>query len=261
MLYDATAIRAVVQSLKAHYGSSDLPPLVCDPVCVSTSGHALLQEDAVEIMIEELFPMTALITPNKSEAELILSRKGLSASIGNLTDMLAAATQLFTLGPKAVLLKGGHVTTTITDVNAVVTSHPAVQVVRGGLLGENMEILQIAERDVSDIPLVVDVLHDGTQTVLYIRPRIDSTSTHGTGCTLSAAIVCALSRGVDRWYSCAESWSDELTLYFISVVESTRLATQYTHIGIETAIPIGSGHGPLNHAHSITPRLIPLCVA
>lgn len=41
------------------------------------------------------------------------------------------------------------------------------------------------------------------------------------------------------------------------VVEATRQATQYTHLGIETALPIGSGHGPLNHVHSVTSHLVP----
>ncbi|TCD61246.1 hypothetical protein EIP91_008714 [Steccherinum ochraceum] len=241
MLYDTNAIRAIVQSLKSHY-TSTFPPLVCDPVCVSTSGHTLLKPDAVESMIEELFPLASLITPNKSEAELILSHKGQhpTAPISSLEDMLIAAKHLLALSPKAVLLKGGHVTTSIADVDAVVAKKGdgSISVVRGGLLGENMEILQIVEQDVSKIPLVVDVLYDGKQTTLFVRPRVDSTSTHGTGCTLSAALVCALSRGAD-------------------LVEATRQATQYTHLGIETAIPLGKGNGPLNHVHSIMPRLIP----
>lgn len=201
MLYDANSIRAIVQTLNAHYDASNstFPPFVCDPVCVSTSGHTLLQADAVEIMTDEIFPMSTIITPNKAEAELILTRKGLSTgTISNISDMLAAAKKLYTLGPRAVLLKGGHLTTTISDVDATAANNPDIQVVRGGLLGENMEILQIAERDVSQIPLVVDVLYNRVQTVLFVRPRIDSTSTHGTGCTLSAALTCGLSRGLDR---------------------------------------------------------------
>ncbi|THH23140.1 hypothetical protein EUX98_g8039 [Antrodiella citrinella] len=241
-LYDTNTICAVVQSLKAHYGTASLPPLVVDPVCVSTSGHTLLQSDAVESLLADVFPLATLITPNKSEAELILSHRNVPTPIGNLSDMLVAVKHLLTLGPKAVLLKGGHVTTTMDDIESVVSFNPGVEIVRGGLLGENMEILQLAEQDTANIPLVVDVLYDGTLTVLFIRPRIDSTSTHGTGCTLSAALACALSRGSD-------------------LVEATRLATQYTHIGIETAVPIGSGHGPLNHVHCITPRLIPVPTA
>ena len=96
-----------------------MPPLVCDPVCVSTSGHTLLQPDAVEVMISELFPLTYLITRNKSEAELLLATRGLPARIANLDDMLRAAADLLALGPRAVLLKGGHLAVRLADVERV----------------------------------------------------------------------------------------------------------------------------------------------
>ena len=105
MLFDATSIRAVVRVLKSHYEGPDMPPLVCDPVCVSTSGHTLLASDAVEVMVSELFPLTYLVTPNKAEAELILSTRGHPVSINNIDDMLKAADDLLKLGPKVVLLK------------------------------------------------------------------------------------------------------------------------------------------------------------
>ena len=47
---------------------------------------------------------------------------------------------------------------------------------------------------------------------------------------------------------------------WFKVTEATRQATIYTHVGIETAFPIGNGHGPLNHMHSLLPRVIPPCV-
>ncbi|KAH8100341.1 Phosphomethylpyrimidine kinase-domain-containing protein [Cristinia sonorae] len=237
MLFDTDVIHAIVESLSAHYRTS-IPSLVVDPVCVSTSGHTLLQPDAIDSMVKELFPLATLITPNKSEAELILSLNETATPIHGLSDMLSAVKKLLECGPQAVLLKGGHVTTTLNDVESVAAINADVKIVRGGLLDENMEILQVAEQDLSQLPLVVDVLYDGTSTTLFVRPRIDSTSTHGTGCTLSAAIVCELVRGHD-------------------LVEAVRLATQYTHLGIETAEKIGSGHGPLNHLHPITERLIP----
>ncbi len=197
MLFDAESIRAVVRTLKAHYTGKSLPPLVCDPVCVSTSGHTLLHPDAVEVMISELFPLTSLITPNKSEAELLLSCRDLPSTIASLEDMLVAAKNLLKLGPRAVLLKGGHLTATLQDVERAKARFPEIRVVSDGLYAENMEILQVTTNDSAAHPrlLVVDVLHDLSGTVLYLHPRIESTSTHGTGCTLSAAIVCCLSRG------------------------------------------------------------------
>ncbi|KAI0792631.1 Phosphomethylpyrimidine kinase-domain-containing protein [Abortiporus biennis] len=240
MLYDASIIRSLTKTLKS-YGGKALPPIVCDPVCVSTSGHTLLQPEAVEVLIHEFFPLTAVITPNKSEAELILSRRNLPSTINNLQDMLIAADNLLTLGPKAVLLKGGHITASLSDVNSLQSTFRSVRNIRvekDGLLGENMEILQTAERDLSSDPLVIDILREENSTTLFVCPRIDSSSTHGTGCTLSAALACGLSRG--------------LTVY-----EATKLATEYTHLGIETAIPIGKGYGPLNHMHAVTLRSIP----
>ena len=195
MLYDAANARAVAKTLKAFYAGRNIPPLVCDPVCVSTSGHTLLQPDAIEVLISDIFPLASLITPNKSEAELLISKRDGERKINALEDMVIAATTLLSFGPKAVLLKGGHLTVSIQDVNRVSAQRPDILVIRDGLLGENMEILQIAEEDLGAKPLVADVLAVADALALFVRPRVETTSTHGTGCTLSAALACALSRG------------------------------------------------------------------
>lgn len=196
MLYDAPVIRAISRAFTTRFGKES-PPLVCDPVCVSTSGHALLRPQALDVLIEELFPLTTLVTPNKAEAELLLSRRNLPSKIESLESMLSAAKDLLSLGPRAVLLKGGHVTASIADVERAERTHTDVRVIRDGLLGANMEILQIVEQEAVEQLLVVDVLQDSETCVLFVRPRVESTSTHGTGCTLSAALVCALSRGAN----------------------------------------------------------------
>ncbi|KAJ7778806.1 Phosphomethylpyrimidine kinase-domain-containing protein [Mycena maculata] len=233
MLFDAENTRATIRALKDHYcGDRVMPPLVCDPVCVSTSGHTLLAPDAVQVLIQDLFPLTTLITPNKSESELLLSR-----AINSLEDMLSAASDLLRLGPRAVLLKGGHMTATLADLDSLARAHPEVRMLRDGLYGDNMEILAINGPQPGE--LVVDVLceADGSMTVLA-RPRIDSSSTHGTGCTLSAALASALAGGS-------------------TLSDAVISATAYTHLGIETAPKIGAGHGPLNHLHSVTQMGIP----
>ncbi|KAJ7144991.1 Phosphomethylpyrimidine kinase-domain-containing protein [Mycena crocata] len=232
MLFDAENIRATVRALKRHYLGRTMPPLVCDPVCVSTSGHTLLASEALQVMIEDLFPHTTLITPNKSEAELLLSR-----SIDSLEDMFNAARDLLLHGPRAVLLKGGHMTATLADVDCLVRSHPELRVVRDGSYGHNMEILAINAPQ-PEI-LVVDVLCElGGSATLLARSRIDSSSTHGTGCTLSAALASALAGGA-------------------TVLEAAISATAYTHLGIQTAFNLGAGHGPLNHLHSVSQLGIP----
>ncbi len=80
-----------------------------------------------------------------------------------------------------------------------------------------------------DGALVVDVLYDGAREERWSRPRIETTSTHGTGCTLSAAIAAGLARG------------DALR-------DAVDVALAYVHRAIATAPGLGSGHGPLNHS-------------
>ncbi|KAJ3788268.1 Ribokinase-like protein [Lentinula aff. detonsa] len=259
MFFDASNTQAAITALKSHYStnSSDvtgsIPPLVCDPVCVSTSGHTLLEPNAIDYIIEWLFPLATLITPNKAEAELILSRRKSAAttealrSIDTLEDMLLVAEELLCYGSKAVLLKGGHLTVLPEDVRDVAANHPTLQVVRDGIMpnGENMEILQ-ANLNSAGMQLVVDVLcelrDDDRQkqtTTLFCHPRLESTSTHGTGCTLSAAIAAELGLGSN-------------------LTNAVRRAVQYTYLGIETAnSAIGHGHGPLNHFHSMGETIIP----
>ncbi|KAJ3853794.1 Phosphomethylpyrimidine kinase-domain-containing protein [Lentinula lateritia] len=254
MLFDGNNVRAAVSALKSHYSNSsnvagNIPPLVCDPVCVSTSGHTLLDPSAIDVIIEELFPIAMLVTPNKAEAELILSRRQSSAatsrSIESLEDMLLAAEDLLCLGSKAVLLKGGHLTISGEDVSRVASSYPNLEIVRDGIIpnGENMEILKV-NSSLAGAQLVVDVLHEvlangQKQTTILCRPRIESTNTHGTGCTLSAAIAAEL------------ALSSTLT-------NAVRRAVQYTYRGIATAnSAIGHGHGPLNHFHSMREIVVP----
>ena len=199
MLYDAKTTKTVVDTLKSRFSPSGFPPLVCDPVCVSTSGHSLLHEDALEILISELFPVSTLITPNKSEAELLLSKMGSEFLIKSLDDMLRAAENLAFVGCTAVLLKGGHVTARMEDVFATEIKFPEVKVIKQNIPGENMEILIVGSPNYDTLDLVVDILHqkDGQKT-MFVRPRIESSSTHGTGCTLSSAIAAQLAKGTPR---------------------------------------------------------------
>ncbi|KAJ7147755.1 hypothetical protein C8R46DRAFT_1231648 [Mycena filopes] len=100
-----------------------------------------------------------------------------------------------------------------------------------------MEIL--IAKVAQDEDIVVNVLCEaGGATTILARARINSTSTHGTGCTLSAALASALAGGA-------------------TVLEAALSATAYTHLGILTAEPLGQGHGPLNHLHSVSQRSIP----
>ncbi|MDT8376260.1 MAG: bifunctional hydroxymethylpyrimidine kinase/phosphomethylpyrimidine kinase [Mariprofundaceae bacterium] len=96
MLYDRKRVELVVSLLnELHAGK----PVVADPVMVSSSGKRLLDEDAVTVMKQKLFPIASLITPNVPEAELLLHEKA-----GR-----EASARLFRKFSAPVLLKGGHI--------------------------------------------------------------------------------------------------------------------------------------------------------
>ncbi|CCW35463.1 phosphomethylpyrimidine kinase [Chthonomonas calidirosea] len=97
--------RAIVEAVVRALRRPDLPPLVVDPVVVSSSGKRLLESDGLEVLITQLFPMATLITPNLLEAEVLL--KGAIAA-DDEKQMQEAVYALKRLGPQAVLLKGGH---------------------------------------------------------------------------------------------------------------------------------------------------------
>ncbi|WP_350227782.1 bifunctional hydroxymethylpyrimidine kinase/phosphomethylpyrimidine kinase [Neptuniibacter halophilus] len=146
MLGDADMVRAVAGFLRERQVR-----LVVDPVMISKSGNALLSPDAVSTLVDELLPLADLITPNLPEAAAILGQ----SEPEDIEDMKSLARALHKLGPRAVLLKGGH------------------------LSG-------------SECP---DLLFDGTAFQLFETPRIETQNTHGTGCTLASAITALLARG------------------------------------------------------------------
>jgi hydroxymethylpyrimidine/phosphomethylpyrimidine kinase len=148
MLYSAAIIRVVAD----FFARGDRPPLVVDPVMVSTSGAALLKPQAMRTLREQLLPRAALVTPNLQEAELLVEQP-----LTSVEDLRAAARELHRRFGCAALVKGGHL--------------------RG--LGE-----------------AVDIFYDGRQELLLRAPFVRGVSTHGTGCTYSAAITGYLARGL-----------------------------------------------------------------
>ena len=98
MLFTVENVRAVAAAVKRHKLK-----LICDPVMVSTSGHKLMEDAALDAMREELLPLAAWITPNLPEGEFLLGRKLRSSG-----DYAEAARELAELFHTCVLLKGGH---------------------------------------------------------------------------------------------------------------------------------------------------------
>jgi hydroxymethylpyrimidine/phosphomethylpyrimidine kinase len=108
MVSKIESIKAIAHSLRKV---EKLPSTVLDPVMVSKSGFKLLSKDAKQTLIEELLPLSYLITPNLPEAEEITGMK-----ISNIEEMKAAAREIFAMGPKNVLVKGGHLEEQATDI-------------------------------------------------------------------------------------------------------------------------------------------------
>lgn len=126
---------------------------------VSTSGSQLLHTEAVKTLIQDLLPLTTILTPNLPEAKLILETAGVSFDEPeNVDDVVAIAKLIQTLGPKYVLLKGGHLPLT-----------------KGGM---------VSERD-AEHEVVVDVLVGEGRVSLMESAYLRSRNTHGTGCSLA----------------------------------------------------------------------------
>jgi hydroxymethylpyrimidine/phosphomethylpyrimidine kinase len=186
MLGDPQVIRAVARGIDGRG-----VPVVLDPVMVAKSGAALLPDDAVSALREELLPRADLVTPNLPEAARLLE----VAEAGGEAEMIAQGEALLALGPKEVLMKGGHG--------------------RG--------------------PRCVDLLVTGEGVVRRLEaPRRDTRNTHGTGCTLSAAVAAGLASGLDM----------------AAAVERAHAYLQGA-IAAADALSVGSGHGPVHHFHAL----------
>ena len=105
MVANSELIRVIAERLRFF----DAKNIVVDPVMVATSGSALMKNDAVQTLIEELLPIAALVTPNIPEAEILSGLK-----IENREEMLTAARKIGDTYHCSVLLKGGH---SINDAN------------------------------------------------------------------------------------------------------------------------------------------------
>lgn len=126
---------------------------------VSTSGSHLLPEAAISTLIERLLPLTTILTPNLPEAELLLKIAGLHVEPPkDLDDVVSMAKRIQQLGPKYVLLKGGHLPLTKKHV-----------------ISKTEE-----EREV-----VLNVLVSNDEVVTMESEYLRSKNTHGTGCSLA----------------------------------------------------------------------------
>lgn len=175
---------AIIDAVAAAVRDLEVPNLVCDPVFVSKHGDPLLQLSAVDALRDTLLPFATVITPNVSEAEGLLGR-----TIASDAPDEDAARDLVALGPRWVLLKGGHL----------------------------------------DTEKAVDLLTDGSELFRLEAQRVPTKHTHGTGCTLAAALAAGLAKGM-------------------GVVEAAHDAKKFVTRAIERHLEIGEGIGPVNPA-------------
>jgi hydroxymethylpyrimidine/phosphomethylpyrimidine kinase len=147
MLASAPIVEAVAEAV----ADTRVPNLVVDPVFVSKHGHALLEEDAVDALRNRILPLATLVTPNLPEAA------GLAGFRVDTRDLMEdAAEAIQAMGPRAVLVKGGH----------------------------------LEASDGAD-----DLFFDGNELVWIEGEHIDTPHTHGTGCVLSSSVAAYLARG------------------------------------------------------------------
>lgn len=99
MLFSAPIIQTVVD----FFNNRKRPPIIIDPVMVSTSGAALVESEAIEVLCRELLPLATLVTPNIHEAEILTGER-----LGSVSDMRMAAKMIHERFGCAALVKGGH---------------------------------------------------------------------------------------------------------------------------------------------------------
>lgn len=143
-------IIGVVASRARKYG---VELLVVDPVMVAKGGDPLLRPEAREALMTQLLPLAYVVTPNHHEAQVLTE-----LAIQDVDDMRRAAVAIHGMGPKHVLVKGGHLP---------------------------------QESD------AIDVLYDGQNFTEFVAPRVDTPHTHGTGCTFASTIAAELALGHD----------------------------------------------------------------
>ncbi len=179
MLATREVVVAVAERITRHGWKN----YILDPVMVSTSGHQLLDRGAVESVRDRLVPLSACVTPNLDEAELLTGLE-----VRDPDSMEAAGYALLGLGANAALIKGGHLR--------------------------------------SDI--LVDILVTPGGVTRYTRTRMATRATHGTGCTLSAAITAGLTQ--------------EMPLE-----DAVPAALEYLQAAMRAAPGLGRGAGPVWH--------------
>ena len=188
MLNDASVIRVIAQKLKQYQPKY----VVLDPVMVATSGDALIENSAIQTLVNTLFPLVTVITPNLPEAALLIGTQmpAHESEIESFIQQLKAHSNLKSM---KVLLKGGHF----------------------------------------DGKQSCDWLIDGEQITVFSQPRIKTSNTHGTGCTLSSALASYLGQSFEL-----ETAISKAKVYISHAIMSA------------DKLNVGRGSGPVHHFYA-----------
>ena len=153
MLHNVSIIKCIYYILKKY----NLKNIVIDPVMVAKGGSRLINNNSIIYLKRLLLPLAKLITPNIPEAEVLSG-----CSISNKKDMIQVAKKILNMGPKNVLLKGGHLRS----------------------------------------KMIFDILATKKEIKVFPKRKIRTKNTHGTGCTLSSALATCLSQKKSIFKSC-----------------------------------------------------------
>ncbi|MBI3649076.1 MAG: bifunctional hydroxymethylpyrimidine kinase/phosphomethylpyrimidine kinase [Actinobacteria bacterium] len=181
------ASAGIVAAVAGAIAETGIANLVVDPVFMSKHGHLLLALDAGDGLRERILPRATIVTPNLPEAGGLVGE-----DVATRDDMRRAADAILALGPRAVLVKGGHLAGAAT---------------------------------------AADLFADGATQEWIEAERIDTPHTHGTGCTLSAAIAAYLARGD-------------------ALLDAVRAGKVFVTEAIRHALALGGGIGPVDQLWS-----------
>ena len=229
--------REITRRIAAVLGEYPIRNIVLDPVMVSTSGHRLIEPEAVEALVSCLMPLARVITPNIPEAEILLGGKRLS----DQASLSEAAVELSRLTGASVLLKAGHLAPEPDgaesgtgcraeyEAECRAESECLSGAESGAKSGADRGAKSWAEPEAM---VLTDYFYDAERGELIELPSqaVQTVNTHGTGCTMSSAFAAHLAKGC-------------------SLQEAARGAKAYIAGAIAdgAAYEIGHGHGPVNH--------------
>jgi len=195
--------REVIEETWRIVKKNRLKNFVVDPVVRSTSGFDLIDDEALQSLIKNLFPLADVVTPNLPEAERIARLK-----IETEKDIEKAARIMQNFGAKNVLIKGGHF------------FEGKRQKAKGKSETED-------QRPKTEDRKAIDYLFTGDEVRVFEAEFIETNATHGTGCTLAAAITANLALGKN-------------------LIEAVETAKNFVTEAIRTAPNLGHGHSPIN---------------